>query len=305
MLDDLGLEDVVVLGHSWGGFLAAVLAMEHPDRVRGLLLVDPLGIVGDGGYERFEAQLTARTPEDVRAKADELDKRAMSGKGTEDDALESLRLVWPGYFNDPATAPPMPDDLRLSVPGYSQTFEDLLALLATGDLPSRAAAYEGPVEVVYGLGSPFPVEAALETAAAFPHGRATGVPEAGHFPWLEQPGCVADGLVRLGIATLQTHLSTSRISTSRARLVACGTRSTSSPRPGRASAPTSTWARSASSAGSPGWRTTSTGPAGRRSPRTTSSRGSSTCSPRCAAPGRRTSSRRAACSAPPWSPAAP
>jgi proline iminopeptidase len=198
VLDALGLEDVVVLGHSWGGFLAAVLAIEHPDRVRGLLLVDPLGIVGDGGYERFEAQLTARTPEDVRAKAEELDQRAMSGKGTEDDALESFRLVWPGYFNDPATAPPMPDGIRLSVPGYSQTFEDLQALLASGDLPSRAAAYAGPVDVVYGLGSPFPVEAALETAAAFPHGRATGVPEAGHFSWLEQPGCVADGLVRLG-----------------------------------------------------------------------------------------------------------
>jgi pimeloyl-ACP methyl ester carboxylesterase len=108
-----------------------------------------------------------------------------------------MRLLWPGYFNDPATAPPMPDDLRLSVPSYSQTFEDILDLLATGDLPGRAAAYDGPVEVVYGLGSPIPVEAALETAAAFPRGSAAGVPDAGHFPWLEQPGCVADGLVRL------------------------------------------------------------------------------------------------------------
>jgi pimeloyl-ACP methyl ester carboxylesterase len=198
VLDGLGIEDAVVLGHSWGGFLAAVLAMEHPDRVRGLLLVDPLGIVGDGGYERFEEQMTARTPEDVRAKADELDKRAMSGGGTEDDALESLRLFWPAYFNDPATAPPMPDDLRLSVPGYSQTFEDILPMLASGDLPSRAATYDGPVEVVYGLGSPFPVEAAIETAAAFPRGSASGVPDAGHFSWLDKPGCVADGLVRLG-----------------------------------------------------------------------------------------------------------
>jgi proline iminopeptidase len=197
VLDDLGLDDVAVLGHSWGGFLAAVLAMEHPERVRGLLLVDPLGIVGDGGYGRFEEQLTARMPEDVRAKADELDKRAMAGEGTEDDALESLRLFWPGYFSDPAAAPPMPDDIRLSVPGYSQTFDDIRALLASGELPGRAAAYGGPVEVVHGLGGPFPVEAALETAAAFPHGSATGVPGAGHFTWLEQPGCVADGLVRL------------------------------------------------------------------------------------------------------------
>lgn len=199
VLDELGLEDVVVLGHSWGGFLAAALAMEHPDRVRGLLLIDPLGIVGDGGYERFEAAMVARTPEEGRAKAEELDQRAMAGEGTEADALESLRLVWPAYFNDVGSAPPMPDDLRLSVACYSGTFEDLLSLLASGELPGRAAAYAGPVEIVYGLGSPIPVETSIETAAAFPNGRATGVPEAGHFPWVEQPGCVADGLVRLGL----------------------------------------------------------------------------------------------------------
>ena len=83
------------------------------------------------------------------------------------------------------------------MPGYSETFDDILALLATGDLPGRAAAYDGPVEVIYGLGSPIPAEAAIATAAAFPHGSATGVPEAGHFPWLEQPGCLAEALVRL------------------------------------------------------------------------------------------------------------
>jgi pimeloyl-ACP methyl ester carboxylesterase len=171
--------------------------MAHPDRVRGLLLVDPLGIVGDGGYERFEAAMQARTPEDVRAKAEELDQRAMAGEGTEADALESLRLVWPAYFNDPRTAPPMPDDVRLSVPCYSETFEDIKRLTSSGELPGRAAAYDGPVEVLYGLGSPIPVESAIETAGAFPRGSATGVPDAGHFPWIEQPGCVAEALVRL------------------------------------------------------------------------------------------------------------
>jgi len=199
VLDDLRLDDAVVLGHSWGGFLAAVLAVEHPDRVRGLLLVDPLGIVGDGGYERFEAQMAARTPEDVRERAEELDQRAMAGEGTEADALDSLRLVWPAYFADPPTAPPMPDELGLSVPCYSQTLESALALLATGELPARAAAYQRPVEVLYGLGSPFPADAAIDTAMAFWDGVATGVPGAGHFPWLEEPGCVTDALVRLGM----------------------------------------------------------------------------------------------------------
>jgi len=197
VLDGLGLADAVVLGHSWGGFLAAVLAAEHPDRVRGLLLVDPLGIVGDGGYGRFEEQLLARTPDDARQRADELDRRALAGEGTEADVVESLRLLWPAYFADPPTAPPMPD-VTLCVPSYSGTLPDALAMLAGGELPTRAAAYDGPVEVVYGIGSPFPVEASLDTAAAFPHGSATGVPDAGHFLWLEQAGCVADALVRLG-----------------------------------------------------------------------------------------------------------
>ena len=46
----------------------------------------------------------------------------------------------------------------------------------------------------------------------------------------------------------------------------CGTRSTSWSRRGRASAPTSTWHRSRSSAGSAGWADTSTWPAATRSP---------------------------------------
>ena len=197
VLDSPGLDDAVVLGHSWGGFLGAALAMEHPDRVRGLLLVDLLGIDGDGGSAEFEAAMAARTPEESRRRAEELDERAMAGEGTEEEALESLRMVWPAYFADPATAPPMPEDIRLSIPCYSQTYDDIVALLTGGGLPARAAAYGGPVEILHGLGSPMPAVAATATAACFPQGRATGLSGAGHFPWMEQPGCVAEALDRL------------------------------------------------------------------------------------------------------------
>lgn len=39
-MDDLGLDDAVVIGHSMGAFAAAALAAEHPERVAGVLLVD-------------------------------------------------------------------------------------------------------------------------------------------------------------------------------------------------------------------------------------------------------------------------
>lgn len=197
VLDAAGLDEAVVLGHSWGGFLAAALAMEHPDRVRGLLLVDLLGIDGDGGGTAFSAALEARTPEESRRLAIELDERAMAGDGTEEDLQQSLRLLWPAYFADPATAPPMPDDIRISIPCYSETGEDLGRLLASGELPARAATYDGPVEILYGLGSPMPAEAATQTAACFTHGAATGVADAGHFLWMEKPGCIAEALDRL------------------------------------------------------------------------------------------------------------
>lgn len=50
VLDHLGVERAVVMGHSMGGFVATLLAATHPDRVSGLVLADgglPTGDPGD------------------------------------------------------------------------------------------------------------------------------------------------------------------------------------------------------------------------------------------------------------------
>ena len=41
LLDRLGIGEVVVVGHSLGGSVAAALAVEHPDRVRAMVVVEP------------------------------------------------------------------------------------------------------------------------------------------------------------------------------------------------------------------------------------------------------------------------
>jgi len=41
VLDRLGVERAIVVGHSWGGTLAAAFALDHPQRVAGLLLLAP------------------------------------------------------------------------------------------------------------------------------------------------------------------------------------------------------------------------------------------------------------------------
>jgi pimeloyl-ACP methyl ester carboxylesterase len=43
LLDSLGISAAVLVGHSMGGAIAAEVALAHPDRVRGLVLIDAAG----------------------------------------------------------------------------------------------------------------------------------------------------------------------------------------------------------------------------------------------------------------------
>lgn len=44
LLDSLGVQDAVLVGHSMGGAIAAQATLDRPDRVRGLVLVDAAGL---------------------------------------------------------------------------------------------------------------------------------------------------------------------------------------------------------------------------------------------------------------------
>jgi len=55
-LDHLGVERAVVAGHSMGGFVAALAAVRHPDRVRSVLLIDggvAFGVPIDGEIDEL------------------------------------------------------------------------------------------------------------------------------------------------------------------------------------------------------------------------------------------------------------
>jgi pimeloyl-ACP methyl ester carboxylesterase len=198
VLDHLEWDRAYLVGHSWGGHLAFHAAVALPERLLGVLAIDPLGAVGDGGMAGFEAAMYARTPEADRQRAKDLDEQSMRGEGTEADALEGLRLLWSAYFADPAKAPPMPP-MRMSVPATA-LFEEIVALLPA--LEKALPDIRVPLGVLVGAQSPMPPhEAGLLSAERVPGGWAVSVPDAGHFPWFEAPGCVAAAMSRLADPT--------------------------------------------------------------------------------------------------------
>jgi pimeloyl-ACP methyl ester carboxylesterase len=191
VLDLLGWNQAYVVGHSWGGHLALHIAAALPERLLGVLAVDPLGSVGDGRWPEFDEEIFRRTPEAVRARARELDELATAGAADEELALEGLRLVWPAYFANPETAPPMPR-LRIASGRSAEMGRSIIEELP--GLEARLPEIRVPVGFVHGSGSPMPLAASTDAAERISGAWVEVVDGAGHFVWVEAPGAVRAAL---------------------------------------------------------------------------------------------------------------
>jgi pimeloyl-ACP methyl ester carboxylesterase len=194
VLDALGWQRAYVVGHSWGGHLAIHVAEAMPERLLGVLSVDPLGSIGDGRWPEFDEEMFHRTPEAVRDRARELDELSTAGEIDDELALEGLRLVWPAYFADPDSAPPMPE-LRVSNARSAEMVPSILAELPA--LEAGLPQIRVPVGFVHGSRSPMPLGASTDAAERIPGAWVEVVEGAGHFIWVEAPGAIRASLRRL------------------------------------------------------------------------------------------------------------
>lgn len=199
VFDGRGVDRAWAIGHSWGGHLAFHVAVAHPERVLGVIAIDALGAVPDGGWAELDRNIFERleqdSPEDS-ARAKEIDERAMAGEGRDEDALESLELVWPYYFARPDAAPPMPET-RISVPLYGAAVASVHDHFERGTLERGLPAFRGTFGLIHGADDPLPATASRATAALVPQATLDVIPDAGHLPWLEQPGAFRAAVDRI------------------------------------------------------------------------------------------------------------
>jgi len=160
----LGLERMTILGYSWGGLLALLFLLEHPERVERLALVSPASLTVE--YRReFDRRLAERAsaPDIVRAR----EELRTSGLRERDPAAYQRRafeLAVAGYFRDFAAVKDL-TSFRVT----SRTQEAVWASLGEYDLRPQLRQYASrfaipPVLVVHGTYDPVPIAGSRELA---------------------------------------------------------------------------------------------------------------------------------------------
>jgi pimeloyl-ACP methyl ester carboxylesterase len=166
LLDDLGLEDVTVIGNSVGGWIAAEMALLDSPRVSRIVLLDAVGI---------EVQ----------------DHPVADVSGLSVPEIQSLSFHDPTPFRvDPATMPDAQKEILVANGATLAVYAGSPAM-ADPSLLHRLAAIAVPTLVLWG-GSDQIVQPAYGQAyaAAIPGARFEVLPASGHMPQMETPDLV-------------------------------------------------------------------------------------------------------------------
>jgi proline iminopeptidase len=195
VLDACGLDRAWAIGHSWGGHLALHLLLAHPERLLGVICIDPLG-ASAAVFAPMGEKMHAGLSDAARARVDQIEARRRDGLGDEADLAERFGLLWPQYFADPPSAPPLPV-ARFGAECSIQTNASLMQHFQRGTLANGLPSATLPALFVHGELDPLPVTASVDTAALIPGARVAIIPGCGHFPWLERPGETRAAIERL------------------------------------------------------------------------------------------------------------
>jgi pimeloyl-ACP methyl ester carboxylesterase len=199
ILDLFEQEKSWAIGHSWGAHLALHLAVAHPERLYGIVCIDPVA-ANEAVLPEFRENLRAQLTGEERARVEEIEEHEADGTVTEEELLEKLRILWPAYFFDKSKVPPTPID-HLGIEASIEANRSMLQHFEARTLKRGVGKIAMPALFVHGIQDPLPLRASLQTAKRIPGARVARVANCGHLPWLEQPGFV-NRYIRGLIATL-------------------------------------------------------------------------------------------------------
>ncbi len=170
-----------LLAFSWGGLLALLFALEHPDLVERLALIAPAPTYPearaayDAEFERRQA-----APEVAAARA-ELSRSGLRERDPEAFWKRAFELSVAGYFRDPARAKNL-TPFRVGARAQKAVWESLRGL----DLRERLRSIRADTLVLHGRWDPVPVAASETLVSLMPRARLVVFEDSGHALYAEE-----------------------------------------------------------------------------------------------------------------------
>jgi len=173
------LEQLSLVGYSWGGLLAQLYATEFPERVGRLALISPAPAWREMRLE-FERRFAERNlAPNLQQQRTELRASGLRERNPAEYAQRLFELSVAPYFYDPARAR---DLTPFRVTGRTQ--QEVWSSLGDYDLRPALAGLTIPAIVLQGEDDPIPV-GATRTVARLLNAELHLLPRCGHVPYIE------------------------------------------------------------------------------------------------------------------------
>jgi proline iminopeptidase len=188
----LGEERIVLIGHSYGGFIASMYAAEFPERVKALILVAPADMLvmdsSKGG--KLLDDIRRRLPAEQQKEYDTylreyLDFRNLFSRSETELKVLNGRL---GDYYREAVKTELPQQGEI---GGWMVQALYLSLGMRHDYRSALRGAGAPVLILHGADDLQSVDVAEGYRKAFPRSEIQTIPGAGHFIFSDQPGAFA------------------------------------------------------------------------------------------------------------------
>lgn len=190
-----GLEKMTLLAHSFGPSIAALYAIEHPDRVERMIFLGPIPPRKGTFFEDYGAELQSRLTDEQRKGADDAGADIAAGK----DVVVACRAYW-AVGTPPRIAKGVPasvvkaDFCTASAEairyGMTKTGGATWGSMGDWDWREKLKAVKVPTLVIHGDEDAIPLAQVREWIPALPDARIIVLEKTGHFPHAEKPEIV-------------------------------------------------------------------------------------------------------------------
>lgn len=185
----LGLNKVILLGHSWGGFLAMNYAIKYPDHVSALILMNtgPADFKGQKAFAQEYAKRTQSIKNEISAFSDEKAFEKLSA----DKINKMYKALFTVYFYNPKDV----SELTLNMSegsdksGYKvlKVMSDTSWLKPETNLFPQLEKLNVPTLIIHGQEDIIPLWTAKKIKDAIPQAQMITLEECGHFSYIEKP----------------------------------------------------------------------------------------------------------------------